>query len=100
MVLFGLVDYLAASQELNADFDVDVSLNGASIGKRHFTAADAASGADLTMEVTPPNCKPAGNAVQVTKHGSWARILVGAGQVLLHRAEAIPAGHALAQPDP
>ena len=28
MVLFGLVDYLAASQELNADFDVDVLLNG------------------------------------------------------------------------
>ncbi len=30
MVLFGLVDYLAASQELNADFDVDVLLNGSS----------------------------------------------------------------------
>ena len=70
MVLFGLVDYLASSQELNADFDVDVLLNGASIGKRHFTAADAASGADLTVDVAAAQLHPGGNAVQVTKHGA------------------------------
>jgi hypothetical protein len=70
MVLFGLVDYLAASQELNADFDVDVLLNGSGIGKRHFTAADAASGADLTVDVAAAQLKPSGNAVQVSKHGS------------------------------
>jgi alpha-2-macroglobulin len=70
MVLFGLVDYLAASQELNADFDVDVTLNGASIGKRHFTAADAASGADLSIDVAAAQLHPGSNAVQVSKHGS------------------------------
>ena len=70
MVLFGLVDYLAASQELNADFDVDVLLNGASIGKRHFTPADAASGADLSVDVAAGQLKPGSNVVQVTKHGS------------------------------
>ena len=70
MVLFGLVDYLAASQELNADFDVDVTLNGVSIGKRHFTAADAASGADLSVDVTAAQLHPGSNAVQVSKHGS------------------------------
>ena len=70
MVLFGLVDYLAASQELNADFDVDVLLNGNSIGKRHFTAADAASGADLSVDVAAGQLQPGNNVVQVTKHGS------------------------------
>jgi uncharacterized protein YfaS (alpha-2-macroglobulin family) len=70
MVLFGLVDYLAASQELNADFDVDVLLNGSSIGKRHFTASDAASGADLTLDVAAAQLKPTGNVVQLAKHGS------------------------------
>jgi uncharacterized protein YfaS (alpha-2-macroglobulin family) len=70
MVLFGLADYLAASQELNADFDVDVLLNGRSIGKRHFTATDAASGADLSIDVAAGQLRPGSNAVQVTKHGS------------------------------
>jgi alpha-2-macroglobulin len=70
MVLFGLVDYLAASQELNADFDVDVQLNGASLGKHHFTAADAASGVDLTLDVTAAQLHPGSNAVVVTKQGT------------------------------
>ncbi len=56
MVIFGLADYLAASQELNADFDVDVSLNGASIGKRHFSPADAVSGVDLSLDVAAASC--------------------------------------------
>ena len=70
MVLFGLTDYLAASQELNADFDVDVQLNGASIGKHHFTAADAASGADLALDLPPGQLQPGKNLIQVAKHGS------------------------------
>ena len=70
MVLFGMVDYLAASQELNADFDVDVQLNGASIGKHHFTAADAASGTNLSIDVTPGQLHSQSNAVQVSKQGS------------------------------
>ncbi len=41
MVLFGLVDYLADSQELNADFNADVRVNGSSVSHRHFTPADA-----------------------------------------------------------
>jgi alpha-2-macroglobulin len=69
MVLFGLADYLAASQELNADFDVEVLLNGSSIGKRHFTAADAASGADLAIDVSAAQLHPGSNAVQITKRG-------------------------------
>jgi alpha-2-macroglobulin len=70
MVLFGLTDYLAASQELNADFDVDVQLNGASVSKRHFSAADAASGAVLSVDVTPGQLHAGTNTVQVAKHGA------------------------------
>jgi alpha-2-macroglobulin len=70
MVLFGLVDYLAASQELNADFDVDLLLNGTSIARRHFTAADATSGALLTMDVPAAQLHSGSNAVQVVKHGT------------------------------
>jgi alpha-2-macroglobulin len=70
MVLYGLVDYLAASQELNADFDVDVLLNGNSIGKRHFSATDAARGADLTIDVAAGQLQPGNNVVVVTKNGS------------------------------
>ena len=54
MVIFGLVDYLAASQELNADFDVDVRVNGASLGKRHFTPADALAGTTLDLTFPQP----------------------------------------------
>ena len=70
MVIFGLVDYLAASQELNADFDVDVQLNGASIGKRHFTSADATSGTNLSLDLNPGQLHPGSNVVQVSKQGS------------------------------
>jgi alpha-2-macroglobulin len=69
MVLFGLVDYLAASQELNADFDVEVLLNGGSIGKRHFTSADATAGVELQIDA-PVEKLQARNTVQVLKHGS------------------------------
>ena len=70
MVLFGLVDYLAASQELNAAYDVDVLLNGGSIGKRHFTAADAVSGADLSIDVAAAQLHPGSNVVAISKHGT------------------------------
>ena len=72
MVLFGLVDYLAASQELNANFDVDVLLNGSSIGKRHFTAADAASGVDFPVDVAAGQLHPGSNQVQITKPAAGA----------------------------
>jgi alpha-2-macroglobulin len=70
MVLFGLVDYLAASHELNADFDVNVTLNGASIGKHHFTAGEATSGANLSLDIPAGQLQPGNNTVQVSKQGS------------------------------
>ncbi len=70
MAIFGLADYLAASQELNADFDVDVVLNGSSLGKHHFTPADAISGTGFALDVTPAQLHAGGNVVQISKHGN------------------------------
>ncbi|MGA3159861.1 MAG: MG2 domain-containing protein [Terracidiphilus sp.] len=63
MVIGGLTDYLAVSGELNNSSDVDVLVNGASVGKRHFgpgdgfalpwkikvSAAQAANGGQVTV---------------------------------------------------
>ncbi len=70
MVLFGLVDYMAASKELNADFDIDVMVNGASVAKKHFTAADATSGAGLDVDVPAEKLQAENNSVQIEKHGT------------------------------
>ncbi len=68
--LFGLVDYLAASKELSADFDADVLVNGASVAKRPFTAADAMSGSSLEVNVAADKLQAGSNNVQVTKQGA------------------------------
>jgi hypothetical protein len=69
MVISGLTDYLANSQELNADFDADVRVNGASLGHRHFTPADALAG--TTLDVTIPAGKPAAhNTIDIARTGS------------------------------
>jgi len=41
MVIEGLTDYLALSGELGNSSDVDVLVNGTSVGKKHFGAGDA-----------------------------------------------------------
>ena len=69
MVIFGLVDYLAGSQELNADFDADIRLNGASVGHRHFTPADALAGTTLDVTV-PPATLAAHNTIDIARTGN------------------------------
>jgi len=69
MVIFGLTDYLAGSQELNADFDADVRVNGSSVGHRHFTPADALAG--TTLDVTIPAGKLAAhNTIDIVRTGN------------------------------
>jgi uncharacterized protein YfaS (alpha-2-macroglobulin family) len=69
MVIFGLTDYLANSQELNAEFDADVRVNGASLGHRHFTPADALAGTILDVTI-PPGKIAAHNAIDIARTGS------------------------------
>jgi alpha-2-macroglobulin len=74
MVLFGLVDYLNASQELQSDFTVDVLVNGRNVGTRHFTAADAVSGGSLATDIDAAHLAPGTNNVQIVRRSGGGRI--------------------------
>ena len=74
MVLFGLVDYLNASQELQSDFTVDVLVNGRSVGTRHFTATDAVSGGSLATDIDAAHLAPGTNNVQIVRRSGSGRI--------------------------
>ncbi|MFP5229353.1 MAG: alpha-2-macroglobulin family protein, partial [Acidobacteriota bacterium] len=69
MVLFGLTDYLANSQELNANFTADVRVNGANLGHRSFTPADALAGTTLDVTV-PASALAAHNSIDLARTGN------------------------------
>lgn len=62
MVIEGLTDYLVLSGELNNSSDVEVLVNGASVGRRHFGPGDGFA-APWRIAVSPAQ---AGGAGQVT----------------------------------
>jgi hypothetical protein len=74
MVLFGLVDYLSASHELESDFTAEVLVNGHSAGLRHFTSADALNGASFAIDVDAAHLQPGGNSVQVVRRSGSGRM--------------------------
>jgi hypothetical protein len=74
MVLFGLVDYLSASHELESDFTAEVLVNGQSAGTRHFTSADAIGGASFTLDIGAAHLQAASNMVQIVRRGGSGRI--------------------------
>ncbi|AXC12979.1 hypothetical protein ACPOL_3698 [Acidisarcina polymorpha] len=67
MVLFGLVDYLAVSHELDSDFTAEVTVNGRSAGQRHFTPADATSGASLSIDLDASSLQPGANSIRIER---------------------------------
>ena len=73
MVLFGLADYLGATHELDSDFTAEVLVNGSSVGQRHFTAADAQSGASLVVDVSS-QLATGNNHVQIVRKGGNGRM--------------------------
>ena len=74
MVLFGLVDYLAASHELESDFTADVLINGHSAGQRHFTAADAQSGNSFAIDIDAAHLQAGSNSMQVVRRSGSGRV--------------------------
>jgi hypothetical protein len=74
MVLFGLVDYLAASHELESDFTADVLINGHSAGQRHFTAADAVSGNSFAIDIDAAHLQAGSNSMQVVRRSGSGRV--------------------------
>jgi uncharacterized protein YfaS (alpha-2-macroglobulin family) len=73
MVVFGLVDYLAASHELDSDFTVQVMVNDRVVGQRHFSAADAQSEASLAVDVDASQLQSGTNNVRVVRTGGTGR---------------------------
>ena len=69
MVIFGLVDYLAESQELNADFDAEILVNGRSVATHHFASSDATTGVTLQADVPANALQAQNNTVQMVKRG-------------------------------
>jgi alpha-2-macroglobulin len=69
MVISGLTDYLSLSGELTNSSDVEVLVNGASVGSHHFTAADAFA-VPWTIKVAPQQLGSAGQlAIRKTGNG-------------------------------
>jgi len=71
-VIYGLTDYLVNSKELSFSSDVEVFVNGASAGKRHFTQEDAVNGESLHVALDAGHLQPQQNSVRVTVHGPLA----------------------------
>jgi uncharacterized protein YfaS (alpha-2-macroglobulin family) len=68
MVIQGLTDYLSLSGELANTSDVEVLVNGASVGKRHFGAGD---GFALPWKITVPVAQVgSGGQVTIRKSGN------------------------------
>ena len=72
--LFGLVDYLAASHELDSDFTADVLVNGRSVGERHFTQEDGLNGASLAIDIDAAHLQRGANNVQIVRRNGSGRI--------------------------
>jgi len=68
MVIEGLTDYLALSGELANSSDVEVLVNGTSVGKRHFAPGDAFA---LPWKIKVPPAQSAnGGQVTIRKSGN------------------------------
>jgi alpha-2-macroglobulin len=69
--IFALSDYLKVSRELSADYTVEVSLNGKQLLSSRVTAAEAAAGKPLVIELKGDQVA-ASNQARVVKRGSGA----------------------------
>jgi len=69
MVIYGVIDYLKASKELEPSFTADVVVNGKSVLSRKFTAQDVAAVAPVTLRLDKPADVGAANKVEIRKNG-------------------------------
>ncbi len=69
MVLYGLLDFMRARGETAGDGEVDVLVNGTSIGTRRFTPSSITS--PDPIELTAP-ARPGANAIRIVKRGGGA----------------------------
>jgi len=68
MVIYGLTDYLARTQELKPNYSVEVEVNGKTVATKKFTVADALAPAATTV-LDPSQVAPGVNQVRIAKTG-------------------------------
>jgi len=68
MVIYGLTDYLARTQELKPNYGVEVQVNGKAVETKKFTAADALAPA-TTIALNESQLAPGDNQVRIAKAG-------------------------------
>jgi uncharacterized protein YfaS (alpha-2-macroglobulin family) len=69
MVVYGLTDYLARTQELKPNYNVEVQVNGKTVTTKTFTAADALAPA-TTITLNESQLAPEDNQVRIAKTGN------------------------------
>ena len=69
MVIFGLIDYVKASHELEANFKAVVLVNGKQVFSRQFTPADAFNPVQPTIHLNTSDLQPGANVIRVQKSG-------------------------------
>lgn len=69
MVIYGVVDYLKASKELELSFTADVLVNGKNVLAHRFTAKDVTAVAPITLHLAAADISGT-NKVEVRKNGS------------------------------
>lgn len=67
--VYGLIDYIRVAKELNADYYVEVYLNGEQILNEHVTAANAIKGKPFVIE-RKGGALAANNQIRIVKRGA------------------------------
>lgn len=69
MVVFGLLEYVKVSHELDADFTANVFVNDKQVLTRHYTRADAFRGDLPSITLAPGELQSGANKVRIQKSG-------------------------------
>ncbi len=67
MVIYGLLDYVKQTGELDPDFTATISVNGSVVGKQQFTKRSAVTAPELFLDET--KLQPGTNQVSITTAG-------------------------------
>jgi len=69
MIVYAMADYLKVSHELDASFDAEVTVNGKSVAKKHFSAEDSINVGSVKVHLDASQLQ-AKNQVEIRKSGA------------------------------
>ena len=70
MVVFGLIEYVKISHELDADFTADIYVNDNKVFTRHFTREDSMKGNLPSVYLTSEQLRSGNNTIRIQKSGT------------------------------